>query len=138
MYLKEGVYFFRTPKHVYVRDTTTRMDYLFNDIVYSILSHLKSNDCSFEDLYKCLCTQYDIHNDVKAQSEICSFIDTLIKKGIIVERTNSSQYEYTQRIKDRIKQEYNDDHRIMFATFELTYRCNERCIHCYVDEASPK
>ena len=44
----------------------------------------------------------------------------------------SSQNPYSQILKDTAKH-----HRLLSVHWELTYRCNERCTHCYLDVLAP-
>ncbi|MCJ8277739.1 MAG: hypothetical protein MJK18_12925, partial [Bdellovibrionales bacterium] len=37
-------------------------------------------------------------------------------------------------ILDKFRNRSTESHRPLQASLELTYRCNERCTHCYIEE----
>ena len=80
---------------------------------------------------------YDI-----SQDDIEEFINVLYEEGVIM--VNDSYYiptseESTQSkrsqedFEGQIMQIYQDKGLIYSVTFELTYACNEKCIHCYAN-----
>lgn len=64
------------------------------------------------------------------RSVITEFIGDLIELGIIVKeyRQDNKEYDLETEVESRL----SDTHQLYAVTFELTYRCNEHCRHCYV------
>ena len=89
----------------------------------------------------------DRDGDTEAKNTLAVFIDNLKKLHLLMEKDDASSFpsfvipkkEITAR--DRVSPLVNtemsisqlmSDHHIFYSlTLELTYRCNERCVHCY-------
>lgn len=116
----------------YVRNIASRKNYLFNSIVFDLLQIISSiPDCTESILLKELEKQYKIENVETFSRDIRSFIQELVSEELVqVDMKNQSHEEVTSLLQRQCIQ----GHFLYGACLELTYRCNEHCIHCYVDD----
>ncbi len=137
MRLKETVRFFRFDDLVYVRDTDTATDYLYNEIVYDILQFLsRSPGCTVEQLLRTLSEHYAVEDPDAFRADITAFLEELGRERLLLEDKNAAEELPILDLSGQIQQLCADRHRLFQACLELTYRCNERCVHCYLDEQS--
>lgn len=132
--LKENIYYQKYTDKVYLRDVNTQKDYLFNEIVADILNILKK-ETSFEDLVTELKQQYDVPDEVDFESDICEFLMDLNANGLIYDTDNKQEDELDSlNIIKEVRDLCEKQHLLVSVGLELTYRCNEKCKHCYVDD----
>lgn len=131
MRMKDDIYYRHYGEYTYVRSVTQRKDYLFNDIVYDILNYIEINPgCHSEELIAALQKEYETEGCL-IKDDIEEFICTLFENEIV----SSGETEANiNRIGDIIHDFCSSNGRLMSVCLELTYRCNERCIHCYIDD----
>lgn len=140
MKLVHGVYFYQRGDMVYLRNVNDKRDYLFTSIVYDILSCIKENPgCNLETVCQTLQDIYEVENTGSFCEDIGSFVQELIASNIVAEDA-AAPVEMHQSISSRVDELSSKNGQLSAASLELTYRCSERCIHCYVDDcgASPE
>lgn len=106
---------------------------MFNEIVYDILKFIEEFDgCSLQDI---LCTLDKIFDtsDTSIEKDIKDFLDTLINEKII-SNVNSYNEQQKESVRDIVYSICSSTEQLMSVCLELTYRCNEKCIHCYIGE----
>lgn len=130
--LSESVFFSSVGDRVYVRDVDSHKDYLFEGSAYDIMTLLRKQ-CSLSELLDCLRREYNIKDEEEFESAIRSFIDILIKDNLVVVDGFQSNLNRIG-IDTLMKQEAVKHRRLWSVTLELTYRCNEHCTHCYLDD----
>ena len=95
----------------------------------------------FYDIVANISELYDISQD-EIIDDIEEFINVLFEEGVIMINgsyyiTTSEENNQSKRPQEdfegQIMQIYQDKGLIYSVTFELTYACNERCIHCYAN-----
>lgn len=130
----DNIYFSLFDDVVYLRNVNQKKDFLFNEIVYDILNELKE-EISFESLCTNLKKNYCISDDLEVdfESDIQHFLNELIENDIAKETTEIKQENFD--IQEKIQTKCSEKHLLFSACLELTYRCNEKCVHCYVDDA---
>ncbi len=134
MKIVKGVYFFQSGENTYLRNVNDFKDYLFNEIVFDILDFIKkSSECNLEKLCKHLMTIYDIENENEFKNDIFLFVQELYEYGIIINNEIDSE-THELPISDLVAEERANNMQLNTVALELTYRCNEKCIHCYVDD----
>ena len=76
--------------------------------------------------------------DTGFEADIKNFLAELIENEIIfdTEAENSGQ-EGSLDVLDDIQNLCTENRLLFSACLELTYRCNEKCIHCFIDDAPP-
>ena len=106
--------------------------------------------CEIQDIVEYICSIYECSvNEV--EEDIADFLEDLYEFGII--KVNGEYYDSHHDEDDsnivseedyegKIIEELQHKNQLYSATFEMTYACNERCVHCYahypgVDEGTP-
>lgn len=135
MALSGGVYYERYGDTVYLRNTDTRKDYLFNKISYDILNCFsKKNPRGIDAVTETLISKYEVEDEAALGEDIHNFINRLNEEKILVPEKDIRKDGV--HVIERVKK-LCTDRRILYSIgLEMTYRCNERCVHCYIDEES--
>lgn len=134
MKLKETLKYFRFGDFVYLRDTGTFKDYLYNEIVYDILQILSQiPDCSEEHLLQKLSEQYEIEDYTAFHNDIAAFLRELQEDQLLLGDA-AAPAEAPPDISGEVQRYCERNHRLFQVCLELTYRCNQKCLHCYIDE----
>lgn len=134
MKIKKSVRYFLIGNEVYLRDTDTYKDYLFNETVYDILQIIsRTPDCSMDMLLSQLLEVYNVEHIDEFQDDIAQFVNELYKDRLLVD-DDTSKAESSEHILDHIRELCDMQHRLYGICLEMTYRCNEKCIHCYIDD----
>ena len=134
MKIKESVRYFLIGDKVYLRDTETYKDYLFNETVFDILQIIShTSECTMEMLLKRLLEIYDIEDVDEFWKDITQFIQELGADGLLEDESIPKTENYGH-ILDNIREWCDEQHRLYSVCLEMTYRCNEKCIHCYIDD----
>lgn len=142
MELHSNVYFQRFGEYTYLRHVEQRKDYLFNDIAYDILSYIKNHPgCTAEQICAALLNAYEVTEKAELEHDVRVFADDLLESEIILPGNilpgkRISPFSREESIRDFIQEMCCENHLLLNVCLELTYRCNERCIHCYVDDPS--
>lgn len=133
MRLADGVYFFECGDMVYLRNVNDGQDYSFNSIVYDILGYIKEHpDCNEDALCEHLQQLYEVEDGEEFRKDICRFLNELRDDHLITADGPAIRPNFG--IWDQVEQVYESSGQLLSATLELTYRCSEKCIHCYVDD----
>lgn len=127
MELSKDVFYRQYGDSVYLRHVGLHRDMLLNASAYRALELLKAaGGGSREELLRALVT-----GGAGSEKGCERFLDSLVAEGVIVggeaEADNLS-------IRNRVLELCAREDRLFSASLELTYRCNERCVHCYVDD----
>lgn len=138
MKINRSVYYHRYGEFVYVRDVARQKDILYNEIVGDILDFFRSDrsEAQPSDLLSYLKERYDLTDtdDEEFERDILQFLEELLTGGILVDE-QAARIEKDPSIVDQISR-YCDEHQILDSLcLEITYRCNARCVHCYLDDA---
>ncbi len=135
MKIHNDVYYRLIDHQVYLRHVVQRKDYLFNEIVFDILEIISDNPgCTVEFLCGQLITQYHVTDARAFREDISSFVDGLIQNQIVLDDAQEKEDCFENRIGRSVQETCSENRILLNATLELTYRCNERCIHCYIDD----
>ena len=71
-------------------------------------------------------------DDADKVERLEGFLGEIAQNGILVQVGKAS--EYPGLLENELSDEFAESRKLFSATIELTYRCNERCRHCYIDE----
>lgn len=99
-----------------------------------------NNDIDFIDIVKNITEIYECDNE-DVEGDLESFIEELFVSGIVAIDKNyfdvkTCENENVDEIEDyegQIISELGEYNQIYSVTIELTYDCNERCVHCYAN-----
>lgn len=143
--LTKGVFYEQYGDRVYLRNVDTRREYFFNETVRDILDCFRySGELSALELADQLSDIYDLKEIEEFRVDMLHFVEILAREGILYPVTTqnrekvlfsiiSSENEETDLF-ESLQKQCMDDHVLLSLSLELCYRCNERCIHCYIDE----
>lgn len=132
MKIIDGIYFYECGEYTYLRNVNDAKDYLFNMIAYDILDCIRQNPgCQEEDICEALAEIYEVADMNTLREDVKEFVAELAAEHLIMEE--QEMFSQKTGICDRIEEMCQRDGRLYSATLELTYRCNEKCVHCYVD-----
>ena len=137
MNLMPGIFYSVFEDKVYVHNVDNQNDYIFNEIVFDILDYCKKNrNCSIEDICKNLDKIYEVSDAADFQNDIQEFLDELLNEKILYENeTPYIEAQWSNKIPMEVANIFAQEHKIFSVSIELTYRCVEKCIHCYIDDA---
>ena len=133
------IYYHRYGEYVYVRDVDRQKDYLYNEILGDILDYI-CEDASpeqAENLIQHLAEQYDLGDveESEFRNDILSFLEELKHTGILVNSEEAESDPLDVSILEQVSRFCEENEILDSLCLEVTYRCNERCIHCYLDDA---
>lgn len=142
--INPDIYYGRYGEYTYVRNVRDRMDYLYNEICYDVLEALSAKGgCTPKQLAEYLYTvceadSMDQGNFMDTlRSDMEEFLEELAGERIVAAEELGERRagaEPPDRIRDFIREVCYRERRLLTVCLELTYRCNEKCIHCYVDD----
>ena len=136
--LPKSVYFTALRDRVFVRNVDTRKNYLLSGSAHDILSILRTPH-DILSLTAQLKKEFAVEDDGKFASDVCTFVLSLQKEGLVHDMVADTEADIENKhrnIEAMVRQEALNDGRLLSISLELTYRCNEHCTHCYLDDPS--
>ena len=120
---------------VYVHSVDSQRDYIFEGIAFDVLNFFAEHDATFDELCKKISAEYDA-DETELRNDMSEFVDELLAEKILYDGANSYVEEpWSNKIPNEVANVFAKEHKLFSISFELTYRCVERCIHCYIDDA---
>ena len=137
MKIAPGVSWHPYDDKVYVHNVDTQSDYIFEGIAFDILNFFADHDnASIENLCEVLAKEYEIEDVAEFQKDIREFVGDLLKEKVLYENAISeANYSWSNKIPNEVASSFIREHKLFSIGLELTWRCVERCIHCYIDDA---
>ena len=146
MRLHPDVYFQRYGTYTFLRHVGERRDFLYNDTAFAILKYVEEHPgCGCEELCRSLSLEFEAAQE-ELEQDVRAFAEELYASGILLKTEEVSHRCFSsagreepplpggKSIQDRIQEQCCANNWLQNACLELTYRCNERCIHCYIDD----
>lgn len=128
-----GVFFNAIGDEIYLRNVDTKCEYILNSVAGDVFSILR-NAMTFDDLMQKLSDVYNITDFNQFSDDIKVFVSKQIDcENILLADVELRSFKGLNLI-DHVQEKCTKLKRLWNATFELTYRCNEKCIHCYLDD----
>ena len=110
-----------------------------NDVASDIWKYVKTKETStLEEIVCYIKNEYSIDEFVDVRSDIVDIIKYLHEYGFIdINGESKSTVHSMDRLltKKSGSLKYDAEHQLEDVTLEVTYSCNERCVHCYVDNS---
>lgn len=127
--LHPAVFYRRYPEFVVLFHTERREIFTFNDTSFEVLNCFREF-CRVDEVISTLGAIFEVDNRADFESSIQAFAAELFEKGIL-----QREYKQSERRNDlerRVSDSFTGSGQLYSVAIELTYRCNERCRHCYV------
>ncbi len=148
-----------TPNYGYITNQLTRQDRVYNESGASFLKKIARKPLKLENIVGQLCDEYPDELKETIEKDFVSFIEDLANHGFVIlgdsiddlaKKEQEFSYsidapftmteDFTQQTQERVSENTQDffleevQKRPMISAlqFELSSRCNERCIHCYI------
>ena len=136
MKISAGVSYHAFDDKVYVHNVKNQCDYVMSGIAGEILDYVAKNPtCSVPKLLKDFSAQYDEVDADEIQRDIGEFVDELLGEKILTEADDPEE-PWSNKVPMEVAKNFAARHKLFSIGLELTYRCVEKCIHCYIDDAS--
>lgn len=127
--LHPSVFFRKYGSNVVLYQTQMQKVYSFNESSEDVLNCFHEWN-SIENALANLKSIYCVEDIEEFETDIIDFIGELSEKGIL--ELAFTQIEKSDDLEAEVAANTAATKRLCSATFELTYRCNEKCRHCYV------
>ena len=152
--------FIRCTEHYgYIINQLTRQDRVYNEVGSMFLRHISRNPQNVDSIIYDLLAQFDDVSEEQLKSDFLEFLLDLEKAQFVVignskeeldqkdqsftyaiERPNTLIENFYQETREKVPdntqnfflEEVQGRPLISALQFELSSRCNERCIHCYI------
>ena len=135
MKIAHGVSYHSFDDKVYVHNIKNQRDYILDGIAEEILDYVAANPtCSVPEVLSYFVRQYADEDDEKIRHDIGEFVDELSAEKIFIEGEEREE-PWSNKVPTEIARSFAQQHKLFSMGLELTWRCVERCIHCYIDDA---
>lgn len=135
MRLKRGVSYHPFDDKVYVHSVDTRKDYILEGIALDVLNFFaEHDDATLKDLCSSLSAKYETDEN-ELQDDMREFVEQLLAEKILCEGDDEEK-PWSREIMQEVETSFAKSRKLFYMSLELTYRCVEKCIHCYIDDAS--
>lgn len=106
---------------------------LFSKVIFDFFHH----ESTIQELFDYLEREYQFDTaDGNLVEGLEDFLKEIIQNRIIVQPGKAN--EYLGILENDVSDEFADNRKLFSAMIELTYRCNEKCRHCYVYDEKGK
>ena len=120
----------------YAMQLKSGKSFLFNETVFDLLTAVRDHPgLSQDELCRLLLEEYDVPDPETFRRDIAESVRDLTVRGLLVYDPDHSSESPVWTPEDRLNHLCMERHLLESVTLELTYRCNERCAHCYVGDA---
>jgi len=140
--LNRSIFFRKYFDELYLYDTKCNKNYIFNSVATDIIEVISENpSIDFNDLIEKLFVIYKAPKDILSHDAL-NFVNILFEKGILYQDNYIPEIEKTEipfekQIAQKLSMNTGNNKTLLSVLLELTYRCNEKCIHCYATEDKP-
>ena len=132
-----GVSYHSFDDKVYVHSVDSQKDYIFGGVALDVLDFCRDNpDCALQDICNRIAEQYAVDDVDELRQDISEFVNQLMDEKILyVGDDPNAELPWSNKIPMEVAEAFAKEHKLFSIALELTYRCVERCIHCYIDDA---
>lgn len=119
---------------VYLRAMDARKDYLLNAVAGDTLRCLAGGTAhTRQDVLAALLERYEVPDEAAFRRGVGGFLDLMQRERILVSNDAGNGECPSRSVQEEAIRACIRERKLFSAALELTYRCNERCVHCYVD-----
>lgn len=131
----KGVIYRKYGEECYIWNVKTGETFIFDKEMFDIMQIIQTEKwCSVEIILKKLSDKYSVARE--QEEELLELLNYLVGLGIL---TNKDEYLKKENdFDDFVINQLIKNNQLICVVFELTYHCNEKCKHCYVDESLKK
>lgn len=134
--LHPSVFYRSINEKVVLYYTAKSMIYTFTGFAKEVFDFF-SKGATAKDFFLHIEKEYEIDiNDNEFKNGLIEFLETLFQSGVLVKVSKAT--DYSGSLENEISNEFVNSNRLYSATIELTYKCNEKCRHCYVSDEGGK
>ena len=134
--LHPSVFYSSINEKVVLYYTAKAMLFTFNSFSKVIFDFFR-NEATVQSLFDYLEKEYHVDTaNTDLVKDLEHFLNEIIKNRIIIQPGKATEYPGT--LENDVSDEFAASGKLFSATIELTYRCNERCRHCYVYDEGGK
>ena len=114
-----------------VYDTKKGCKTIFEGIAYDILELLR-DDITFDEIVHHIVKEYELTEEdcVAVADDVSLFISQISASGMIDDASGAS-LDLEEDSDKALVRICNEQHQLEHVYFELTYACNQKCVHCY-------
>ena len=131
MKIPRGVSYHKVDDKIFVHNVDTLQDYLLDGSAGEILDYVAAHpNSSVPELLKFFASKYD-----DAYETIGDFVDEMLAEKIFIEAEDFEETPSAEIIEE-VETRFLKSNRLFSLMAELTYRCAEKCVHCYIDDTA--
>ena len=134
MKIAKGVTYHAFDDKVFVH-TATHKNLILDGNALEIFDYVAENpNCTLNEVCNFFVTHYE-DDEEEIRIGIGEFVDEMLKENILCETVNSPPLLHT--VFEDVSDYFKQSNKLFSMTVELTYRCVEKCVHCYIENAKP-
>lgn len=120
---------------VVVYNTQTQMVYRFNESAGDIIGRFEEY-IGVDEVADSLLEKYDVEDEKEFKNSIYDFVMELEEKNLI--HRQYKQIEVRNNLERQLSSFFKEGLQLYSACIESTYKCNEKCRHCYISKQKKK
>ena len=124
--LSDSVFYRKYGNITVLYDTDRKKIFVFNAVAHEVIDYFKDYH-SVAELADILSSKFG--SDSVPYEQIGSFVDDLVSRGIL--HGENVLLENKNDVEAQFKHSADVQGRLLSVQIEMTFRCNEKCRHCY-------
>lgn len=135
MKISKGVTYHAFDDKVFVH-TATHKNLILDENALEIFDYVAKNpSCTVAEMCDFFAAQYEDDDAEEIRIGISEFVEEMLAENLFCETDDSAPLLHT--VFEDVSNYFKKSNKLFSMTLELTYRCVEKCVHCYIDDAKP-